>query len=95
MPKSIQTRKDKSDGQLKWVQNSKLAIMITINELLESLTVYLHKFTVPVELAVSVRSVLQLSSPSPYLLISSFSGSTHGASLGFLGSRGITLFNWS
>ena len=32
-------------GQLRWVQNSKLAIMITINKLLESLTVYLRKFT--------------------------------------------------
>ena len=45
-------------GQLRWYKTQKLAIMITINELLESLTVYLCKFTVPVELAVSVRSVL-------------------------------------
>ena len=34
-------------------ENSKLTIMNTINELLESLTVYLRKFTVPVEFAVS------------------------------------------
>ena len=32
--------------------------MITINELLESLTVNLRKFTVPVEFAVAVRLVL-------------------------------------
>ena len=40
------------------IQTSKLAIMITINELLVSLTVYLRKFTVPVEFAVAVRLVL-------------------------------------